>query len=277
MALYDMNEHLRPTGRCICVDHAVESDLDGATLRNYQFERLVAVKKHFVNCDFSFSQFDSAYLRNCTFDTCKFIGCKFKSSNLRGSRFTGCVFNYAEFNETHVDLEIIASGLPGVENLQQKFARSLRINFQQIGDADAANRAIKAELAATRVHLWKAWRSRESYYRSKYQGIDRARVFIEWITFSFLDFYWGNGESIWKLLRFLIVMLAAITVWDVLLLGKPSTLHGYLVAVGRSSEVFFGVLMPDEFNGVVLSLIALLRYVMLACLVSVIVKRFSRR
>lgn len=272
-----MSEHLRPTGRCLSVDQAIESDLDGVSLRNYQFERLVAVKKNFVNCDFSYSQFDFAYLRNCTFDTCKFIGCKFLNSNLRSSRFVGCVFDYAEFSQTQVDPELLDAGLPGLENMQQKFARSLRINFRQIGDVDAENKAIQAELAATHIHLRKAWRSHESYYRNKYKGIDRIRMFMKWVAFSLLDFYWGNGESIWKLLRFLIIVLVAISIGDLLLLGKPSGFHRYITAGIRSCEVFFGIIKPNEFNGIILSLITLLRYVMLACLVSVIVKRFSRR
>lgn len=272
-----MNEHLRPTGRSVSVDQAIDGDLDGVSLRNYQFQRLVAIKKQFVNCDFSFSQFEAAYLRDCTFDTCNFNGCKFTSSNLRGSTFSGCRFDYAEFSQTQVEPEILETGLPCWENMQQKFARSLRLNFRQIGDTSSENKAIKAELSATHVHLRKAWGSHESYYRKKYKGLDRLRVLVEWLTFSFLDFYWGNGESIWKLLRFLILVLVAISISDVLLLGEPTTLHSYLAGGSRSCEVFFGIIKPNIYNGVVLSLIALLRYVMLACLVSIIVKRFSRR
>lgn len=272
-----MSEHLRPTGRRVSTDEAIEADLGGEELRNHQFQRLVAVGKKFVQCDFSYSTFDSAYLRNCLFDTCQFVGCKFKDSNLRGSQFTGCTFDYAEFTQTQVDQEILSTGLPGYENLQQKFARTLRINFEQIGDAVAVNKAIKTELAATRTHLLKAWRSHESYYRKKYKGLTRFQAFLEWAVFAFLDFYWGNGESIWKLLRFLVIVLVIIAIGDVLLLGKPSALHSYYIAATRSCEVFFGTSTPKVYNGILLSLLALIRYVMLACLVSIIVKRFSRR
>ena len=46
-----------------------------------------------------------------------------------------------------------------------RFARTLRMNYQQLGDARAANKAI--EIEATEIHLHKAWSSKQSYYRSK--------------------------------------------------------------------------------------------------------------
>lgn len=273
----DMNDYFRETGREILADHAFARDLQGVNLRNKQFERLVATKKHFIDCDFSYSQFDSAYLRNCTFDSCKFIGCKFTNSNLRGSRFEGCVFDYVEFSQTQVEPEILDTGCPGQENLQQKFARTLRVNFNQIGDAVAANKAIKIELEASRVHLYKAWRSRESYYRKKYPALKRVGAFFEWLEFILLDAFWGNGESPIKLLRTLVFVLLAIAVGEVYFLKDSQVLANYLEAINNAPQVFLGIEQPNQFSGLVLAGIATVRYVMLACLVSILVKRFSRR
>jgi hypothetical protein len=272
-----MNDHFRQSGREVLTDLAVTQDLNGENLQNRQFVRLVAKKKRFSDCDFSYSQFDSAYLRNCNFDSCKFVGCKFTQSNLRGSKFEGCVFDYAEFSHTQVESEILDTACPGQENLQQKFARTLRVNFHQIGDAVAANKAIKVELEATRVHLYKAWRSRESYYRKKHPGIKRVGAFFEWLDFVLLDAYWGNGESPLKLLRALAVFVLAIALGDVFFLRDPMLLHSYWAALANAPQVLLGVDQPAGFSGLVLALIAGLRYVMLACLVSILVKRFSRR
>ena len=60
---------------------------------------------------------------------------------------------------------------------------------------------MEVELQATEIHLHKAWRSNESYYRKKYSGPSRVGALIEWTSFKVLDFIWGNGESTWKLLR----------------------------------------------------------------------------
>jgi hypothetical protein len=274
---YDMNDYFRETGREVLSDQAVASDLKAVNFKNKQFERLVATKKRFTDCDFSYSHFDSAYLRNCTFDSCKFIGSKFTNSNLRGSRFEGCVFDYAEFSQTQIEPEILDTGCPGQENLQQKFARTLRVNFNQIGDAVSANKAIKIELAAGRVHLYKAWRSRESYYRKKYPGIKRAAAFLEWLEFILLDAFWGNGESPIKLLRTLVFILLVIAIGEVYFIKDPKILSNYIDATRNAPQVFLGVLQPVGFSGLVLAGIAAVRYVMLACLVSILVKRFSRR
>jgi hypothetical protein len=216
-----MNDQFRPTGRTVVTDQAVSHDLQGVNLRNRQFERLVAAKKRFTDCDFSYSRFDSAYLRSCVFDSCKFIGCKFSQSNLRGSQFHGCVFDYVEFSQTQVEPDILDTGCPGRENLQQKFARTLRVNFHQVGDTVAANKAIKVELEATRVHLYKAWRSRESYYRKKYPGAQRIGAFFEWLEFVLLDAFWGNGESAIKLLRSLGLMVLVMKPGQALTIAFP--------------------------------------------------------
>jgi hypothetical protein len=274
---HNMNDHFRPTGRETISDQAVVHDLKGVNLRNKQFERLVAKKKRFTDCDFSYSQFESAYLHKCTFDSCKFIGCKFMHSNLRGSKFEGCVFDYAEFSQTQVEPEILDTGCPGQENLQQKFARTLRVNFHQIGDTVAANKAIKVELEAGRVHLHKAWRSRESYYRKKYPAVKRVGAFFEWLEFVLLDAFWGNGESFIKLLRTLVFVVFAIALGEVYFLKDLGLLASYLEAAKNAPQVFLGIVQPNGFSGLVLAGIATLRYVMLACLVSILVKRFSRR
>ena len=275
--LYDMNDYLRPSGRVICTDQAVKGDLQGVCFRNYQFQRLVASKKRFTDCDFSYSEFDSAYLRNCTFDSCRFIGCKFTNSNLRGSKFVGCIFDYAQFSHTYIEDEILDTGIPGQENLQQIFARSLRINFHQIGDSIAANKAIKIELEATRIHLYKAWRSRESYYRKKYPGIRRVKMFIEWLEFVSLDFFWGNGESPLKLLRSLAIVVLLIALGDIYMHGNIFSISNYSSSLLRAPEILLGISKPKDFSGLALAGITTLRYILIACLVSILIKRLSRR
>jgi hypothetical protein len=272
-----MNEHLRPSGREIRTDQAVAHDLVGVKFLNHQFQRLVASKKAFTECDFSFSEFDAAYIRNCTFDSCNFTGCKFTNSNLRGSKFIGCKFDYAQFSHTHVEPEILDTGCPGQENLQQRFARTLRVNFHQIGDAAAANKAIRVELAATRVHLYKAWHSRESYYRKKYADLERIKMFIDWLQFVVLDFFWGNGEGPVKLLRSLAILVVVIALGEVYFLRDGYALSSYASALLQAPEILLGVTKPPGFSGLALAGIASLRYILIACFVSILIKRLSRR
>ena len=272
-----MTNHLRPSGREIITDRAITNNLDGEAFCNHQFQRLVALRKTFKQCNFSYSEFDAAYLRNCTFDSCDFTGCKFSNANLRGSKFIECKFDYAQFSYSHVDSEILDMECPDQENMQQIFARTLRINYSQSGDVVAANKAIRIELGATRIHLHKAWSSGESYYRKKYPGLQRAKMFVAWSKFVASDNFWGNGESPFNLLRSLVLCLVLIGSGDAYFLRDGHALSSYSGALIQSPEVLLGITKPQGFPGISLAVIASLRYVLFACFVSIFIKRMSRR
>ena len=187
---------LKPNDRIPHVDQKFDEDVADQEFSNRLFVRLVATKQRFTRVDFKYSIFELCYLRNCVFDSCDFVGCRFISSTLDGSAFSGCKFDYATFERTGIDGDILSSGCPGHENLKMRFARTLRMNYQQLGDAKSANSAIKVELQATEAHLHKAWNSNESYYRQKYRGYRRVQMFTDWVAFKALDSVWGNGESV---------------------------------------------------------------------------------
>jgi hypothetical protein len=44
---------------------------------------------------------------------------------------------------------------------------SLRTNYQQVGEAKAANNAINVELEATLKYLYKSWKSKQTYYNNE--------------------------------------------------------------------------------------------------------------
>ena len=265
------------SGREKLTDKKFIDSVLGAVFINKLFERLVALEVCFKSVDFSYCIFDSAYLRNCSFESCNFTGCRFISSNLSGSSFNGCQFNYATFEKTFVDDDILEVGCPGPENLKFKFARSLRLNFQQIGDARSANKAIGIELQATEDHLHKAWRSKESYYRKKYRGLDRAKVFGDWLEFKLLDLILGNGESTWKLCRAVLVVLLLIAVVHVVFFDDSSLVRSYGKALLISPQIFLGLLEPVGYPMLYLTLVFLIRLIMFGFFMSIIIKRFNRR
>lgn len=265
------------SGRTTEVDKKVDQDLEDANHENTLFIRLVAKKKRFENVNFKYAIFDNCYIRNCVFDSCNFTGCKFVASNLRGSSFSGCTFDYSTFEKTLVDEDILDTGFPGHENLKLSFARSLRINFQQLGDAGAANKAISKELQACEQHLLKSWKSNESYYRKKYSGLKRLFVFFEWLQFKTLDFIWGNGESVAKLIRFVLIAMAFIAICHAIYFDDPNGLSSYLDALILSPQIFLGILKPEGYSSLYLTLIFLLRLITFGFFMSIIIKRFNRR
>jgi hypothetical protein len=229
-------------------DYWLRADINEAKLRNGLFIRLVAKGRKITNVDFTYSIFDACYFRKCTFDSCDFTGCRFIGSNLTGSSFIGCTFDYATFERTFVEDEILKTGCPGFENVKLKFARSLRTNFQQIGDVQAANLAIKIELEATEIHLRKAWKSNESHYRKKYVGVDRLKMLLEWLRFKALDFVWGNGESALQLTRTVLAVFGIMTLVDVLRFKDPLALGSYGHSLLEMPQIFLGTLSPAHYS-----------------------------
>ncbi|MBT0338968.1 pentapeptide repeat-containing protein [Morganella morganii] len=268
---------IQDSGREKLSDKRFDSEVVRKTFVKKLFERLVALNIEFKNVNFSYCIFDAAYIRKCSFQDCNFTGCRFLNCNLIGSSFSGCKFDYATFDKTYIDNDILESGCPGPDNLRLKFARSLRLNYQQIGDSKSANKAIAIELQATGEHLHKAWKSKESYYRKKYKGFDRFKMFGEWVEFKALDLIWGNGESALKLFRAVIVILCIIALHHVLDYGDPKLLSSYFDALAISPQIFLGILHPPQYSASFLTIVILVRLIMFGFFMSIIIKRFNRR
>jgi hypothetical protein len=258
-------------------DQKVTADIVDGDLQNRLFTRLVAKSRRFQRVSFNYSTFDAAYIRSCTFDSCTFVGCRFIGSNLHGSTFTGCKFDYVTFERTIVDYDEIVNNAPGYENLQLRFARTLRTNFQALGDAVSVNKAIALELKATEVHLKKSWYSPESYYRHKYKGFARISAFARWGEFKLLDFLWGNGESLFNLCRSLFLLLLFVAFVDMLINRQPGSVVAFFNAIQRSPQLLLGTLSPDCYAKSYLALLVFFRLVAIGLFLSVTIKRLNRR
>lgn len=191
--------------------------------------------------------------------------------------FAGCKFDYAIFERTIIDDDILDSEAPLEENLRMRFARSLRMNYQQIGDAKAVNKAVSVELNATSIHLYKSWASNESYYKKKYPSFKKVKQFFLWIEFWVLDFVWGNGESILKLLRTLILAVLLIGIIDVFKSSDSYSLGNYYQGLSKSFGVFFGLTVETSYSILALAIISALKLILFALFTALLVKRFGRR
>ncbi len=259
------------------IDKWICGDVTNIPLRNKLFIRLIAKDRKFQKVDFTYSIFDASYLRECKFDSCNFTGCRFVGTNFHGSKFSGCNFDYATFEKTIIDPVILDTECPAFENLKMRFARSLRVNFQQLGDANGVNKAIAVELDAKKIHLWKSWNSNDRYYREKYQSWERIHAFFRWGSFKSLDFIWGNGENPFKLLRFVLIILLLISIGDTIAYRDPGLINSYLISFLKSPEIFLGVLKPSTYPNSILALITLIKLIMLSFFLSILIKRFNRR
>lgn len=269
---------LSESNKAICTDKKFTENVTDARFSNHVFTRLVAKDKTFTKVDFRYSFFETSYLRDCHFDSCNFTGCRFVNSNLSGSKFSGCTFDYAYFEKTYIEPTILDTECPGFENLKLRFARTLRTNYQQLGDAASANKAMNVELSAASTHNRKAAWSTESYYRKHYAGWSRVRSILQWMGFNALDFIWGNGERPFRLFRFLILTLFAMAVVDTIYFGgEADSIRSYLSSGLKSFAVFFGAATPDDYPKWYIAAITCVRLVFVGFFLSIIIKRFNRR
>lgn len=202
---------------------------------------------------------------------------KFIGSNFSDSKFVGCNFDYTNFERTIITGEILDNCCPSYENLKLKFARTLRMNFQQIGDSELANKAIGIELEATEIHRRKAAFSNEPYYRKKYRDFDRFKAFIDWLKFKLLDIIWGNGESLYKLIRSIVSIFIAMFILDIYIFADPINSNNFIYSLAKIPEIFLGVVTPDHYPKLYLVSIVFVRLVTMGFFMSIIIKRFNRR
>lgn len=260
-----------------------EEDVSFCRNMNYEeidnriFIRGVAKGKKFEHVNFNFCIFDTCYFRNCVFTHCNFIGCRFVGTSFNGSKFIGCDLRYAVFERTQVDVNSLIESAPDEENLRAKFFRSLRVNYQQQGDTESVNFVIRQELKATRRHLSKAWRSEEEYYRDKYKSLNRAKKFVEWSSFVILDWIWGNGESLKRLIFTVLFIFICILLY--LISNAPGEFTAKMLGemVKKTPLVFLGIQKIADDNDGVFALIYFIRLVVFGLFMSLLVKKISRR
>jgi len=254
-------------------------DMNCEIFENKILVRATAKQLSFSHVKFNYCIFEHCYFRQCVFDSCEFIGCKFISSNFYGSNFVGCNFIYSTFEKTLVELDSLMGSLPPEENLRAKLLRSLRVNFQQQGDVNSVNRVIRLELKAAKEHLLKSWVSNKIYYRGKYKEWDRFKKFIEWTTFQLLDLIWGNGESVYKLCRTVLLILSIISIHEIYYLKNSDSTSDIIQAILNSPSIFFGIhnTTTTNFGEITLTIIYFIRLVIFGLFMSILIKRISRR
>lgn len=262
--------------------------LNGNKFANHLFTRAIAKNIIFENIDFSKTYFENSYLRDCRFIRCNFEGAKFTGCNLIGSYFDDCNFDYVNFERTFVDDEIFNCA-PKKDNLKYKFARSLKLNYASIGDYMKSSKAVSIELAATKSHLKDSWLSGDPYYRTKYGGLQRTvEQFWKWFKVSLLDFVWGNGESLWRLVRFNLIIFSLLTLYDIVekSVTQISILEIIEVFLIKVPSNYFGIIIKQEggdqnyfeyYPNWLSLFLVVTRLICFGLLMSIIIKKYNRR
>lgn len=264
----EIAEHLK--------DRLVDKEFKGDMTQSFEQMELVrvyAVKVTFTGVSFKQAALTNCYFRNCTFIRCDFTGTQIKDCYFKGSSFAQCPFRYTTWEKTQLDEDFLDKCLPSEENLARDLVRSLRVNFAQIGNQDAVNKAAAIEVKLTGLHLYNAAYSKQSYYRTfeKYNGWNRLWFILKHFRWKVLDWLWGNGESLSRVLfngTFLIMLSAAF-------LAKSSSTLNYPDALWLSFLNFWGIGQPLSHLFAVILTVA--RFVFFGLFMAILVKRLSRR
>lgn len=238
-----------------------------------RLSHVFAVNVAFFDISFKQCDFTNCYFRNCRFIRCNFTGATIKDSNFRGSQFEECDFRYTSWEKTILDEHFLNICLPSEENLARDLARSLRVNFSQIGNYEAVNKAASIEVSLTGQHLYNAAYSRQSYYRGKYKGWSRVSHAIGHTRWKALDLLWGNGESILRVaISGLVVIILA-----TLALMREHTQFIFSDALWSAFTGFWGVQSGVELPASFTVTLTIIRFILFGLFMAILVKRLSRR
>lgn len=263
----------KPLVKTSVKDQEIEHVADKEDFTQHEFVRVYAVKKVFKDVVFKQSNILSCYFRNCRFIDCDFTGVLFKESNFIGSQFENCKFHYTFWDKTIVDEAILNTCLPPEENLARDLVRALRVNFAQIGNYDAVNKAAAIEVKLTGKHLFNAAYSKQGYYRKKYKDWDRVQMCFRHASWKALDLLWGNGESLLRVAvwGFVVILVVAASIffkyqdidpWD---------------SLGNAVSVFWGVKPSRDVPQGLVVFATVVRFLLFGLFMAILVKRLSRR
>ena len=238
------------------------------------FLRVFAVGKTFTKVNFSQTDISSCYFRNCRFTKCDFTGTVFKDSYMKGSTFPESILKYTTFSGSQLDETILDNSLPAEENLARDLVRNLRVNFTQVGNYKAVNKAASIEIKLTGIHLHKAAYSREAYYRGKdiYKGFGQVKAVLSHAKWKFLDLLWGNGESLFKICMSSLVFM--LFVLFIIFMASTASFSDTAISVFYN---FWGVKSDLDIARPYIVLLTVIRLLFFSLFVSVLVKRLSKR
>lgn len=182
-----------------------DKEINDRNFKNYNFIHVNGKAVKFIRCDFSYSIIEYGYFHQAEFVDCKFIGTTFINSNFRSSKFIRCDFKYVLFSKTILPYEEIFLNLPEWPNIKKELLQNLKANTIEMGNFDNISKITEYEFRAEQEHYKKARKKDSSYYKVKYEK-KRMKIWtisiVNWVGY----YVWGHGNSIYKFLRFNLVL-----------------------------------------------------------------------
>jgi hypothetical protein len=259
------------------------SNITGVDFRHQQFTDFSGHNKEITNCNFSYAFFQRAYFRKVKFVNCDFTGAKFFDSNLRDAEFTNCKFPYSIFKFTLIRSNEVIQNLPEWPNVRINLLQNHKANANSFGDSKSSRLYLLLEIESSKEHLRRARKKEDGYYATKYKGW-RNTIDIYWKSLIiYIDaLLWGHGESPWKIARNIIIVIAAISLFQAL--SKTSAEN---LSIKQFASQFFNFTWEDlktfvgvtanEVSDFIKVVLILFRYLTLGLFIRILFNKYSWR
>jgi hypothetical protein len=263
--------------------HAARKTHSGLNWRHRHIDDFNGLDAKFRDCDFSYSVFTRAYLRNAEFVNCRLTGCRFIDSNFKGATFSSTSIDFALFQRCLVDIKEILAVLPPEPNKRQENLQNLIANTQETGTYNDQRLIVQEKIKTNKLHQWYALVSHTEYYSKKYATIwNKLEVIGNLISLHTNGFLWGNGERpsliLFSALLFLAILTAINAVIGLQTIPWSETENG-IKFLKYSVSFLFGIPVELKFGGVfwIDFLLAAMRYVYVGLFISVLYRSISHR
>lgn len=257
-------------------------DLDGAGIT-------------FVNCKFDYCVLERAYFRRAIFRNCSFIGTRLIDCNLRRAQMENCRVDYVSLRGTYVEWDVIVKNSPSSLGIRQLFYRELRNNATSLGELRPVNAFITNEMDCHRNYQHTAWsyslpstwdnltHEERTHFKEEFPTLsNRMGAFIRWLTVSASSFAWGYGESLFRLSRTTMLVLAGFALW--LVFGNAPAPSDLVTASKVVGLAFLDLGLPGdahkatiEKNALLFSALVSWRYIALGLWLSIAYRRWTFR
>lgn len=191
-----------------CEEKDYTFQANGFNLNSSSFIRLRIKEAMFDGGSITNSIFEDIYAKKASFSNVDFSGTVFKDCNFDKATFYNCNFRYCSFSNCLLPINEIIACLPTESNLRKELANNLKVNFSSLGKRKIADVFLDIEIKAEQKEQFEIFRSKTSYYKSRFDIGDRLIALMKYAKSKLLGFVWGYGHRLSQLFKsYLIIML----------------------------------------------------------------------
>jgi len=182
-------------------------------LKDHGFKRCLFLRMGLKNAKLqkvTFHQcvFQDCYFRESKFQNVDFTGSIFRDCNLEHAIFQGCQFRYVKFSRCLLDYNEIIQTLPNQPNIAILLLKSLKCNACEVGDLKMVDKLLAIEIKVEKQELKNRFCAVSSYYKARYNVLDRVISFIGFTGLVLSGWFWGHGMKIKALFRSALIIVA---------------------------------------------------------------------